>query len=228
MKCEHILENETDKSCIEQVPIFYGLNKQEISEIAGITTGKQFNKGEMIFLAGDKTENLYVIHTGLVKISRISQEGKEQIIRIAGPGDFIGELSLFNHSTSRNNAEVIVTASVCLIEGKKIKEIIYRLPNISLKILEELSERMENAENLIEHLGIHDVEQRIAETLSSMADENNLVNLSMSKKDLAAHIGTSQETLSRKLSSFQNKGWIKMIGQRQIQILDSVSLINSR
>lgn len=226
MKCEHIIENETDKSCIEQVPIFYGLSKEEISEIASITSGRLLKKGEMIFLAGDKSEDLYVIHTGLVKISRISQEGKEQIIRIAGPGDFIGELSLFNHSTSRNNAEVIEPASVCIIEGKKIKQIIYKLPNISLKILEELSERIENAENLIEHLGIHDVEQRIAETLSSMADENNLVNLSMSKKDLAAHIGTSQETLSRKLSSFQNKGWIKMIGQRKIQILDPFSLRN--
>lgn len=225
--CHHD-KNKPYNSCIENVPIFHGLNSEELSEIAKIITNRQFKKGEIIFLTGDEIENLYVIHKGRVKISRISDEGKEQIIRVLGAGDFIGELSLFTHSTSRNNAEVIEDASICMLEGKKIKDIIYKHPSISIKILEELSERMQNAENLIEHLGIHDVERRVADMILSMADEEGKVILTMSKKDLAAHIGTSQETLSRKLSHFQSKGWIKLIGQRRINILERSSLANLR
>ncbi len=228
MKCVHCGTNtsKSDESCVERVPIFHELNKEEVHEIAMITTNKKFKKGEMIFFAGDQLKNLYVIHKGKVKISRVSDDGKEQIIRVLGSGDFIGELSLFTQSISKSNAEVIEPTSVCVIEGKKIKEIIYKHPSISIKILEELSERMENAENLIEQLGIRDVEQRVIDMILSLADDNNRVTLSISKKDLAAHIGTSQETLSRKLSYFQSKGWIKLIGHRKIQIIDKESLIN--
>ncbi|WP_031515848.1 Crp/Fnr family transcriptional regulator [Desulfofalx alkaliphila] len=230
MKCNHCKEltDEAGKSCIEQVPIFHGLSKQEVNEIAKIKISRQFKKGEFLFLSGDQVNNLYVIHKGKVKISRTSDEGKEQIIRVLGAGDFVGELSLFTHSRSKSNAEVMETSSICIIDGKKIKDLIYKNPGISIKILQELSERMENAENLIEQLGIHDVEQRVVDVLLSMADEEDKVTLSMSKKDLAAHIGTSQETLSRKLSYFQSKGWIKLSGQRKIDILDRHSLVNAR
>ncbi len=226
MLCNHHRENNrmSTKTCIEKVPIFSGLSKEEIDEIKKITRAKEFKKGELIFLAGDELDNLYVINKGMVKISRTSDQGKEQIIRVLGQGDFIGELSLFTHSRSKSNAEALADTAICIIEGKKLKEIIYQHPNISIKILEELSERMQNAENLIEQLGIYDVEQRVADMLLKMANGNNRVTLSMSKKDLAAHIGTSQETLSRKLSYFQSKGWIQLIGQRKIDILDRDSL----
>lgn len=228
MQCSHHeKQNKSNKTCIEGVPIFHGLSKEEIGEIANITTSKEMKKGEIIFLKGDLLENLYVIHKGQVKIPRISNEGKEQIIRVLGPGDFIGELSLFTQTISKSNAEVIEKASICVIEGKKLQKIIYKRPSIAIKIIQELSERMENAESLIEQLGIHDVEQRVVEIILSMADDNDQVNLSISKRDLAAHIGTSQETLSRKLSLLQKKGWIKLEGHRKIHILDKENLKDS-
>jgi CRP/FNR family transcriptional regulator, anaerobic regulatory protein len=209
----------SDQGCIEKVPIFHGLTQQEMNEIAGITTSRSYSKGEIIFLAGEQVNNLYVIHQGKVKISRISEEGKEQIIRVLGEGDFIGELALFLPAPSKNSAEVIEKVTLCVINGKSIRDIIYRHPEISIKILEELSERMTNAESLIEQLSMRNVEQRVAELLLNMADHNGHITLDMSKKDLSAHIGTSQETLSRKLSYFQDLGWIKLTGQRKIHIL---------
>jgi CRP/FNR family transcriptional regulator len=90
--------------------------------------------------------------------------------------------------------------------------------------MEELSERLEKAEKLIEKINLHGVEKRLAETLINMANEQDEVILKMSKKDLASHLGMSQETLSRKLSNFQDLGLIKQIGQRQIKILDKIAL----
>lgn len=206
------------------VPIFSTLNYDEMMEVASITTSRDYKKGEMIYIAGEKKKTLYVIHKGKVKLTRISPSGKEQIISILGPGDFMGELSLFNDEPITNNAEALEDTTVCIIDGDKLKEIMAKYPAIAFKVLEELSRRLKRAENLIENLGVNDVETRIVQTLLDLADENGVINLDISKKDLAAYMGMSQETLSRKLSYFQDKGLIKQIGHRRIEILDRESL----
>jgi CRP/FNR family transcriptional regulator len=199
---------------------------EEMVEVSLTTTQREYKKGETIYSEGEPSENLFVINNGKVKISKISEEGKEQIIRILYEGDFMGELSLFTQSPYMNNAEALETTLVCIVNGKKINELIEKYPSVSLKIMRELSNRLEETERLIESIGLGSVEQRVAEILLKMSDDNNEVNLSISKRDLAAHIGMSQETLSRKLSNFQEEGWIKQEGQRKIKILSRVSLVD--
>lgn len=111
-----------------------------------------------------------------------------------------------------------------MIDGTKLKEMIARNPGIAAKILEELSRRLLKAENLIESLGLQDVEQRVASMLLDISEGNAEIQLQISKKDLAAHIGISQETLSRKLSLLEEQGLIEQTGQRKILILDRDSL----
>lgn len=213
-----------DRLCMDIVPIFNSLNYHEKMEIANIISSREYQKGEMIYMTGDREEKLFVIHKGKVKITRLSHLGKEQVIRLVGPGDFMGELSLFGSSTMTDNAEVLEKTSLCIIDGDKLKELMVKYPSIALKVLEELSSRLEKAENLIEHLGIHDVETRIVEMILEMADGEKEIVLKMSKRDLASHIGMSQETLSRKLSYFQELGLIKLIGHRRIILLDEEGL----
>ena len=213
-------------NCITQVPIFSNLNMEEMIEVAMTTTQREYRKGEAIYLEGEPSKNLFVIHRGKVKISKLSEEGKEQIIRILYEGDFMGELSLFTQSPFMNNAEALETTSVCIVDGKKLNELIEKYPSISLKIMRELSSRLEKTERLIESIGLGTVEQRVAEILLKLSNDHNEIHLSISKKDLAAHIGMSQETLSRKLSSFQDEGWIGQEGQRKIIILNRESLEN--
>ena len=229
MKCHHCSDPKegNEKSCIERVPIFSSLTPEEMLEVSTTTTHRQYKKGEIIYLEGELSEKLFIINKGKVKISKLSEEGKEQIIRILYAGDFMGELSLFIHFPLKNNAEALETTTVCIIDSKKINDLIEKLPSIALKIMKELSLRLEKTESLIQSLGIYDVEHRVADTLLKMADSNKLIDLDISKKDLASHIGMSQETLSRKLSSFQSMGWIKQEGQRKIIILDKEALENA-
>jgi len=225
MECGHCSHGEkSEKSCIEMVPIFSSLTYEEMAEVAVITTNREFRKGEIIYLAGGKDHKLYVIHQGRVKISRISETGKEQVIRVLGPGEFMGELSLFVDSPLNDNAEALETTRVCMVDGSRLKQMISENPGIALKIIEELSRRLLNAENLIESLGLQDVEQRVADALIRISDGKDVINLSISKRDLASHIGITQEILSRKLTAFQDLGWIKQEGQRRIIILDRNSL----
>ncbi|HZK24322.1 MAG TPA: Crp/Fnr family transcriptional regulator [Oscillospiraceae bacterium] len=222
MKCnchQHGIAN-----CIELVPIFSNLSTEEKKEVAAITRDKTLVKGEMVYLAGDKGEKLYVIHEGFVKISRLSPTGKEQVIRVLGPGEFMGELTLFSSLPMTDNAEAIADTIMCMIEGPQLKKLMPKYPAIAFKIMEELSYRLEKAENLIEDISLHSVEQRLAQSLLSLSQAQPKITLKMTKSDFASQIGMSQETLSRKLASLQEQGLIKLVGQRQIIILDRQGL----
>jgi CRP/FNR family transcriptional regulator len=213
------------KNCIELVPIFSNLNYDEMMEIARITRDRTYEKGSMIYMAGDNDESLYVIHEGKVKISRISDSGKEQVLRVLGPGEFMGELTLFSHNPLTDNAEALEKTVVCVINGAELKNLMSKYPTIAFKVLEELSQRLERAENLVENISLHSVERRLADTLLNMADDKGEIELKMSRKDLASHLGMSRETLSRKLSSFQDEGYIELIGHRKVKILDEDALM---
>lgn len=212
------------KNCIDLVPIFSNLSQMEKMEVAYITTDRFFKKGELIYMAGDDNKNLYVIHTGKVKINRITNSGKEQVIRILGPGEFMGELSLFNQGIMTDNGEALEDTNMCIIQGDDLKRLMRKYPEISFKIMEELSKRLEKAEHLIENINLSSVEKRLAQTLLSMGNSRDEINLRMSKRDLASQIGMSQETLSRKLSAFQELGIIRLIGHRRILILNRNAL----
>ena len=223
MQCS-CFDDDHGKNCIEIVPIFSNLNTEEMLEIAAITSDRVFEKGEMVYTAGDEGEKLYVIHTGKVKITRFTESGKEQVLRILGPGEFMGELSLFSSEPMQDYGEVIEKANMCVIDGDKLKELMGKYPSITFKVMEELSKRLDKAENLIENINHYSVEKRLSQALLELSNDNGIINLEMSKKDLASNIGMSQETLSRKLSAFQELGIIDLIGHRKIIILNKDAL----
>ncbi len=216
--CEH------EKTCIERVPIFNNLDKSEMEEISSIISRKQFKKNEMIYMAGQTGGSLYVINDGKVKITRISSSGKEQVIRILEAGEFMGELSIFGSSLLMDNAEALTDTSMCIIDKRDLKDLLKKYPLISFKIMEELSGRLERAEALIENINLNSVEKRLSDILLDLSDEAGKIKLNLSKRDLASQIGMSGETLSRKLSAFQELGIIELIGHRKINILNRAAL----
>lgn len=222
MKCS--CENNKHENCIEQVPIFHSLTAAEMDEIALITRQVTVLKGEPIYDMGDKMDSLLVIHTGRVKTYRLSDTGKEQVIRILRPGDFLGELALFSHSPMSDYGEALETSSMCVIEGARLKELMVKYPIIAFKILEELSQRLEKTEQLLEEISLHSVERRLAQTLLSLSEGVDHIVLEMSKRDLASKMGMTQETLSRKLSAFQDLNLIEQVGHRQIKIINRAGL----
>ena len=219
--CKH---KKNHANCIECEPIFGSLSREEMLEIANITSAKTFEKGDMVYMAGDKSSNLYVLHTGRVKISRLGISGKEQVIRVIGPGEFMGELSLFGSLPLTDNAEVLETSTMCVIEGPKLKELMAKYTSIAFKVMDELSKRLEKAENLIEAISLNSVEQRLAQALLTLAGGKNEVILNMTKGDFASQLGMSQETLSRKLAVFQAEGMIELKGHKKIIILNKAAL----
>jgi len=213
------------RNCFESVPLFKSLSPEEMTEIASITEPRTFQKGEFIYREGDTGGKLYILHTGGVKISRLSADGKEQVIRAIGPGEFMGELSLFSSLPFTDDATALENSTMCFIDGEKLKLLMSKYISIAFKIMDELSKRLERAENLIKEISLNSVEERLARALLDVSGGGREIVLPMSKGDFASQLGMSQETLSRKLSSFQEEGLISLKGHKRIIIENREGLL---
>jgi CRP/FNR family transcriptional regulator len=218
------------KTCIDHVSIFSNLTDSEKEKILGTSVHRKYHKGEFIYLPGDRIDNLIVVLSGLIKISRISQTGKEQIVQVLKPEDFMGELNLFSPKEAADTAEVIEDALICIIRGTDIKSYLLGNPDAALKLLTKFSERVKEAETLVGQMSLKRIEARIADFIIGEINREDLkkepyeVMLPFSKKDMAAFLGTTPETLSRKLSLFRENGWIESDGQRRIIVLNKEAL----
>lgn len=222
--CSQCARNKEPGSCVAIVPIFSALSSAEIDEVAAITTDARFDKGSLIYFAGKEGRKLYVIHQGRVKISRIGGGGKAQVIRVLGPGEFFGELSILGNETLSDYAEALEPCSMCMIDGARLKLLMGKYPSIALKVMEELSIRLSKAESLIEDISLRPAENRLAQAILDIAAGRNEFELPTTKGDFASQLGMTQETLSRKLSLLQNQGLIMSRGLRGIVILDEDGL----
>lgn len=210
--------------CLMLVPVFSGLSPRERAELSLITHEKRYAKGETIYYAGKTEKRLFVLHSGKVKILRTGSTGRSQILRVIGPGEFFGELSVLNDTPLADTAEALEPCIMCAIEGARLAGLMQKYPSIALKILAALSARLERAESLIEDMGLYSAEHRLARALVGEADGRDEFDLSLAKGDFASRLGMTQETLSRKLAAFQESGYIGLRGQRSISILDRSGL----
>lgn len=224
--CQH--EHESHKACVALVPIFNHLEAEQMNEIMRTTRSMSYKKGEVIYRAGDESDSLFIVNRGKIRIYRLSESGKEQLVRILNPGDFTGEHALFSESIHESYAEAVVNTDVCMIRRSDLQEYLLKYPSISLKILNEFASRLAQSEKQTTRFATEHVERRIALFLTECLDQNVLSNelqLPMSKKDLASYLGTTPETISRKLTDLEEQGYIKQKPQRTIEIVDLDGLL---
>ncbi|WP_107838495.1 Crp/Fnr family transcriptional regulator [Metasolibacillus meyeri] len=196
--------------CFSHVPIFQNLKPEEFEKISKMITRHVFKRGEHILLAGDIKKSLFIIRKGQVKIVKLLPNGQEQIVRISGAGDFFGDTTLFNNLPLTTNVEAIEETYICMINGDELKQLLAQNPNILFKILQEMSMRIDAIEENISEICHCDVEARVASFLVRHHDEAGTQPITMSKKDIASYLGTTRESISRKLSDFQRAGFIKI------------------
>lgn len=230
-KCslDHSGDAQHGRACVTLVPIFNHLTPDQMDEIMAVVRTVSYQKGEQIYRADDTSDALYIVNRGQVKMYRLAESGKEQLVRILTPGDFTGELALFKQSVHEAYAEAIIDSEVCQIRGDDLQQLLLRYPTISLKILTEFSRRLESSEKQTTSLATEKVETRIAtylaESVTNQSENEATLELAMSRKDLASYLGTTPETVSRKLTEFEEAGLIEQRGQRTLRLLDIDQLL---
>ncbi len=221
----------THKFCASKVPIFSTLSQEELAELNSLKINKDYKKGEILFFEGDQMESLYIINQGRVKVFKYTKEGKEQILYILSEGDIFGELSLFRSEKLTFNVEALEDVNTCILTKRNFEVILGKRPEISMKILEVMGERLIKMETLIQSLGTKDIEARIATFLLELIPEYTKsrgsireIELPLSREEIANYIGVTRETISRKLGKMQEEGILKVKGIKKIIILNEEAL----
>lgn len=214
-------------NCVSQVPIFNHLPPEQMEEIRKAAETRSFRKGQSIYRAGDPSDSLYILGSGRVRIFRLSESGKEQLLRIMKPGDFMGELALFSESIHEEFADAMEPTDMCILKRDRFQKILLEYPSVSLRMLSEFSRRLEESERKSARIATETVEARIALYLLDLYEESGKklrVTLPMSKKDLASYLGTTPETISRRLTDMEDSGLIRQHTNKTIEIVDSKGL----
>ncbi|MCX5565808.1 Crp/Fnr family transcriptional regulator [Alcaligenes phenolicus] len=220
--CEHI-----PALCVSRVPIFNHLPPEALAVIAEKASMRSHDRWQFIHRPGDRSNQLFIVHKGKVKVYRLSDMGKEQLVRILDPGDFAGELALFSSAEHDSYAETMQPSEICTIHQADVRELLLQYPDIGLHVLAELSRRLGASEKQTAAIATASINARLAQYLANLAEQENSTSFSlpMSRRYLASFLGTTPETVSRRLGEFEEAGWIAQTGQRKITILDLDALL---
>ena len=208
-------------SLLQSVPIFSDLSPVDLNKIAERMIKRTYTKGQMILLEDDLGQTFFVIAEGSVKITRLSDDGREVILAMLGESDFFGEMSLLDGAGRSANVVALESSEVLTLARNDFLEILEEYPKISISFLEELTQRIRKSDQQIESLSLSDVEQRIGITLIRLAEELGSIKHGTVKidnlpyqQDIANMAGTSRETVSRTFKLLEEKGLVAREGRK--------------
>ena len=204
---------------LRNVPIFTDLSDSDLNRIASKMVSRDYEKGQMILLEESTGETFFIITSGTVKVTRLSDDGREVILALLGESDFFGEMSLLDGEGRSANIVANEDAEVMTLSRRDFLEYLETYPKIAIALLEELAVRIRKSDQQIESLSLSDSEQRIGITLIRLAEEGGTIkrgdvtvqNLPY-QQDIANMAGTSRETVSRTLKLLEDKKLVKRIG----------------
>lgn len=213
------------KSILRESSLFAELGNKELDVVVDACVTKRLKKGETLFREGSSSIGFYIVQSGAICLSRLSAEGKEQVISVFKPVTSFAEASLTTLDTYPANAVALEPSQVILVRKDKFRELIKAQPDLALSMLGSMSIHLKHLVQMIDDLKFKQIECRLANWLARNAPESGVIQLPMSKKLLASQLGVTSETLSRAFARFRNEDIIDVDG-RQITIKDPDALAN--
>ena len=211
--------------CVSLVPLFADLPEKDQLKINSLASDRHYQKGEMIFQPGD--EKLQIVSRGNMKVYQLSASGREQLLRVAQPGDYEGEAQLFGLENDSFFGQAMENTEICSLSKADFNRLLLENPQLSLKLLELSTQKLLATERQTQFLAMERVEERLASYLLDLAKVagSDQFQLSMKMKDIALYLGTTPETLSRKFKLLEKMGYLKRTG-KQVKILDEDGLLD--
>lgn len=197
---------------LKQVAVFSGLKDEYLEKIHSISILRKYGKGRIIFMEGEPGEAFFYVKSGLVKISKLSRDGREHILHILNEGHIFAEVTLFNKTVYPATAEVLEEAEIGMIKNEDLEKVIMKNPELSLQLIKYLNMRLEEAHMKIRNLALYDTYGRTAQALVKLADDYGRkssrgieLDLNISRQELANIVGTTRETVIRVLTAFKKE-----------------------
>ncbi len=208
-----------DQCIIKQFNALKSLTKEELVRISACKTSMTIKKGDVIFEEGDSLNGVYCVKNGICKLSKLSSNGKDQIVKIVVKGDLLGQRSLITEETANLQAIALSDMEICFIPKNEIVNDLINNSKFSFDVLKEMAHDLKNADNIIVDMAQKTVRQRLAETIIYIHDNfgtnpDGTLSVLLSREDFANIVGTAVESAIRVLSQLKKEGLISTIGKR--------------
>jgi len=210
------------KNCLNNVPLFDVLSDEEKSYIHQLVEQRSYKAKESIYSPGQKAASFHIIKSGKIRIYRLAENGKEQLIRVLNHGDFTGELALFKKGVYEAFAETLEDSVICSIHHEDFKKMLLNYPKVATNMLEVLANRLSTSEEQTAWVSTETVQDRLLHFIAKTAYFKKgevLVTLNFTKKALASYLGTTPESLSREWTKLEKLGIIKTVNKTTIKIV---------
>jgi len=202
---------------LKKVPLFSELDEGELQQLAGVMREQHYKKHSTIVHVDDPGNALYILKSGLVKVTIEDQHGYEMILRILYPTDFFGDMSLLDGMPRSATVTTQEFSDVLTISRDHFLNIIEKSPKILLKMTSVVSQRLRKANELIHSLAFFDVYGKVARVLLNLATERGrvteqgtVIDMRLTQQELAELAGMTRETMARTLREFQQAGCIRV------------------
>ena len=212
-----------DVSFLKYIPLFSELTDAELKEIVKLAARQVYKKDNMILIEEEIGSTMFIILDGRVKISRISDDGREVILSILSEGDFFGEMSILDGQNRSANVVTLDDSKIMVIRREDFLQMLHDYPQIAINLLKELAGRLRRSDSQIKSLSLQNATGKVASTLLRIADDSGKIHLGQveiprlpPQQDLANMAGTSRETISRVLKALTKQGYLKKEGSRLI------------
>jgi CRP/FNR family cyclic AMP-dependent transcriptional regulator len=193
------------------VPLFAGLSRENLEAVAELAVPRRFPRGTAIFRQGDGADGLYLIESGRVKVFLTQEDGEEVIVGLLGPGEYFGEMALIDAEPRSTGVQTLSAVQLQVIAKPDFRHLLNRSNELAQSLLQGMSERLRNANRMIESLATMDVYGRVARTLLQYAQEDGerlVVSEPLTQQDLAHMVGASREMVNRVLQDLAGQGLI--------------------
>src|SRR5262249_3351964 len=219
----HIIEDCLRCTFREQ-RLFCNLPKDALLKLQAIKATSVYPKGTMLCLEGQSPRGVYVLCTGRAKLSTTSSDGKSIILRIADPGEVLGLTAAISNSPYEATVETLEQTQANFISQTDFSRFLQEYPEVGMKVAQQLTHNCKCAYSEIRSLGLsNSVPEKIAKLLLDWAQhplkpppgkqaQGIAIRVTLTQEEIAQMVGTSRETVSRTLSDFRNRGWLRIKG----------------
>ncbi|HUW65631.1 MAG TPA: Crp/Fnr family transcriptional regulator [Spirochaetia bacterium] len=215
---------------LRHIPIFAGLDQEELAEIAKLVIERRYGKRRIIFMEGEPGEAVFFLKSGRIKIAKTTPDGREHILHYIQPGEVFAEVVLFGDQTYPASAEVMEDSLIGLVRNRDMEALLIKSPSIGVALLKLMARRLREAQAKINSLAHQDSYRRmtgmlldLARTYGVQAEKGTCIDINLTNQELANLIGTTRETANRILNDFRRSGVLE-VDRQKITITDEKKL----
>ena len=223
--------NKCEQCIVREMNSLKALTPADLIKMSQCKTSHTIKKGELIFEEGENVNGVYCIKDGVCKMTKLSQNGKSQIVKLVKRGEFLGQRSMLSDEPANLSAVALDDMQVCFIPKNDLLGFFNQNNNFSMNIVKDLCGDLKSADDLMVDMAQKTVRERLAHVLLYIEDTfgtnvDNSLKLQLSREEIAGMIGTATESCIRLLSDLRKENVIALSGKK-ITILDRDNLVRA-